>query len=349
MKIALYITKDTNYIELAITIKKTILAIDPETILIEIEDRHLSADNWLETSILLPKDNIKCIIAVGDTGTFLRAIFHVRSKIPVLAASTEKISFFTEITPNNLYEALQAILTGKYFIDQYNRIEIKDPRSDITFSALNEIAIFPNESARLMNYTLVIDDDVLYRSCRADGLIISTALGSTGYALSSGGPIAYGDPEILIVVPVNPLDKDHSPVVVPINSVIKIINVEARSPLGLILDGQLRIPIEEEVSIRKSNISVGIVRFESKRNLVARLRKRLVEQDLRLLEGVPPSAKYIFKLLLTEGEMTQKELIESTGLPNRTVRNALRIMKEKGIIMQRAYLKDARQSIYFVS
>ncbi len=47
--------------------------------------------------------------------------------------------------------------------------------------------------------------------------------------------------------------------------------------------------------------------------------------------------------------MTQKELIESTGLPNRTVRNALSILKEKGSIMQRAYLKDARQSIYFVS
>ncbi|GAG84250.1 unnamed protein product [marine sediment metagenome] len=71
-----------------------------------------------------------------------------------------------------------------------------------------------------------------------------------------------------------------------------------------------------------------IIRFQSRKNILAKLRNRLVELDLRHLEGVPPSAKYIFKLLLVEGEMTQKELIESTGLPNRTVRNALNILKE---------------------
>ncbi|GAG84247.1 unnamed protein product, partial [marine sediment metagenome] len=69
---------------------------------------------------------------------------------------------------------------------------------------------FPRDSALLMSYTLVIDNNVLYRG-RADGIIVSTSLGSTGYALSSGGPIAFGNPDIVIIVPVNPLNKEHIP------------------------------------------------------------------------------------------------------------------------------------------
>jgi len=119
-------------------------------------------------------------------------------------------------------------------------------------------------------------------------------------------------------------------------------------PINVIIDGQLRIPIKEEVRIKTSKKPASIVRFEEKKNIIAKLRNRLVETDLRNLHGVPPSAKYIFRLLLSEGEMTQKEIIEATGLPTRTVRNALRILKEKGVISSRTYLKDARQSIYFL-
>ena len=102
-------------------------------------------------------------------------------------------------------------------------------------------------------------------------------------------------------------------------------------------------------SIKQAENEVNIIRLQARKNILAKLRNRLVELDLRHLEGVPPAAKYVFKLLVTEGEMTQKELIESTGLPNRTVRNALNILKEKDVISQRAHLRDARQSIYYVT
>ena len=199
-----------------------------------------------------------------------------------------------------------------------------------------------------MSFSLILDNNVLYRG-RSDGFIISTALGSTGYALSVNGPIAYGNPDIMIIVPVNPLSKDHRPLVVPMDVDVKFTNLHAKSPITAIIDGQLRIQIDEDVSIRRARRKANIVRFHQTKNILARLRNRLVELDLRNLEGVPPSAKYIFKLLHTEGEMTQREIVQGTGLPSRTVRNALGILKEKGIISQRPYLKDARQSIYFVA
>ncbi len=348
MKLTLYLNNEKNALEFAQKIKETIMELSPETKISEVQDKLLDENNWERQVRSFSSNKVDCIFAVGDTGTFLRSIFLTRSSIPVISASSDRISFFTEITPSNIRETLQLVLSQKYLEDSYERIEIQDRRSRIPLPALNEIAIFPKNSALLMNYTLVIDNNVLYRG-RADGLIISTALGSTGYALSSGGPIAFGNPDILLIVPVNPLNKDHIPLVVPINSDIKITNLRSRSPIDAVIDGQIRVPIEEDVSVKKSVSKVQIVRFQSRKNILAKLRHRLVELDLRHLEGVPPSAKYIFKLLLTEGEMTQKELIESTGLPNRTVRNALNILNEKGVISKRPHLRDARQSIYFPS
>jgi len=348
MKIAFYITKDNSTDEFANTIRDTILEIAPDTEIVEIQDRLLDQENWqnLQRTFLTRKAD--CIFTIGDTGTFLRAIFLCRDSTPVVAASSERISFFTEVTPNNMRDTLQAVLTEKFLVDDYNRIDLLDAGSKVPLTSLNEIALFPRDSALLMNYTLVIDNNVLYRG-RADGIIVSTSLGSTGYALSSGGPIAFGNPNIIIIVPVNPLNKEHIPLVVPLGSDIKLTHLRSRSPVEAVIDGQIRVNIEDEISIKKSPSTVKIIRFQSRKNILAKLRHRLVELDLRHLKGVPPSAKYIFKLLLVEGEMTQKELIESTGLPNRTVRNALNILKENGVISQRPHLRDARQSIYFVS
>lgn len=347
MIMALYVSNDSNSQKFAGIIKETLLEIDPDVEIIEFEDDELNENNWENQMKDFSTQKASCIISVGDAGTFLRAIFLSRSSVPVVAASSESVSFFTEISPVNLQYTLTSILNQKYDVDNYHRVVFLDSGRSMPIPALNEIAIFPKDSALLMNYTLIIDKNQLYRG-RADGLIVSTSLGSTGYALSSGGPIAFGNPDVLIIVPVNPLNKEHIPLVVPIDSEIKLVNLRSRSPLEAIIDGQIRIGIDEEVLVRKSSSTARIIRFHAKKNILAKLRNRLVELDLRSLERVPPSAKYIFKLLLTEGEMTQKELIESTGLPNRTVRNALSILKEKGVINQRPHLRDARQSIYFV-
>jgi len=347
MIMALYVSNDSNSQKFAGIIKETLLEIDPDVEVIEFEDEELNESNWENQMKDFSTQKANCIISVGDAGTFLRAIFLSRSSVPVVAASSESVSFFTEISPVNLQYTLTSILNQKYDVDNYHRVVFLDSRNSMPIPALNEIAIFPKDSALLMNYTLIIDKNQLYRG-RADGLIVSTSLGSTGYALSSGGPIAIGNPDVLIIVPVNPLNKEHIPLVVPIDSEIKLVNLRSRSPLEAIIDGQIRIGIDEEVLVRKSSSTARIIRFHAKKNILAKLRNRLVELDLKSLDRVPPSAKYIFKLLLTEGEMTQKELIESTGLPNRTVRNALSILKEKGVINQRPHLRDARQSIYFV-
>ncbi|MHA1116450.1 MAG: hypothetical protein ACTSRR_09505 [Candidatus Heimdallarchaeaceae archaeon] len=347
MNILMVIAEEEVFRNFADTIKEQLTSNSDNISFSEITESEL--DTTLQNSTYTR--NIKTtdlVISVGDTGTFLKSIFLSNGEKPVIAASSEKISFFTEMTPNNLEEAVASILSKSYTIDEYNRVVLQDAVSNEYLPALNEIAIFPNRSAQLMSYTLTLDNNYIYRG-RADGIIVSTPLGSTGYALSANGPIAYGNPDITLIVPVNPLNKDHHPVVAPAESIISITNLKAKTRIEVIIDGQIRKKIDgQTIKILKARKKAKIVRISKNINIVSRLRNRLVELDLQSLEGVPPSAKYIFKLLHTEGEMTQSEIIQSTGLPSRTVRNALKILSEKGLIGKRRYLHDARQSIYFL-
>ncbi|UJG40916.1 MAG: hypothetical protein K9W45_00310 [Candidatus Heimdallarchaeum aukensis] len=347
MNILMVIAEEEVFRNFADTIKEQLTSNSDNISFSEITESEL--DTTLQNSTYTR--NIKTtdlVISVGDTGTFLKSIFLSNGEKPVIAASSEKISFFTEMTPNNLEEAVASILSKSYTIDEYNRVVLQDAVSNEYLPALNEIAIFPNRSAQLMSYTLTLDNNYIYRG-RADGIIVSTPLGSTGYALSANGPIAYGNPDITLIVPVNPLNKDHHPVVAPAESIISITNLKAKTQIEVIIDGQIRKKIDgQTIKILKARKKAKIVRISKNINIVSRLRNRLVELDLQSLEGVPPSAKYIFKLLHTEGEMTQSEIIQSTGLPSRTVRNALKILSEKGLIGKRRYLHDARQSIYFL-
>jgi NAD kinase len=110
MKIALYSLRGKSSTEYTSTIKEMILELEPETEILEIEDQELDEDNWEGQLRIFPQNDIDTVIAIGDTGTFLRAIFLSRDSIPVVSASSERISFFTEITPSNIRDSLALIL-----------------------------------------------------------------------------------------------------------------------------------------------------------------------------------------------------------------------------------------------
>ncbi len=347
MNILLYTSTKDNFSEFTLSIKKTLVTINKDVNISEMEDIELYHESFSSNILSSLPSNVDFIIAVGDTGTFLRAIFLSNGKVPVAAASSEKISFFTEIMPQNIKETMSYLTAGNYSVDTYIRVALQENGKSSNIPALNEIAIFPQESAQLMRYTLIVDNNVIYRG-RADGIIVATPLGSTGYALSANGPIAYGNPQIMLIVPVNPMNKEHMPIVAPISVKVDLVNLSSKSPIMAIIDGQLRRRVAEKVSITKASLDAKVVRFSKTINILSRLRNRLVELDLQNLEGVPPSAKYIFKLLHAEGGLTQSEIISATGLPSRTVRNALSILKKKGLIDSSPYLHDARKSTYFL-
>jgi NAD+ kinase len=212
--------------------------------------------------------------------------------------------------------------------------------------ALNDIGLFSSKSALLLKYSLQIDNEVYWKD-NADGVIISTPTGSTGYALSAGGPVILNEPSILSVTPISSIES-HSSLILSDKSTIKLTDIEATSPV-IILDGEIRIPLKSNtIEIKKSEYPANFIKFTKDYSVESRLKKRTVKTNIAKLKTLPPSAKLIYKILLHEGNMTQKDLANASYLPERTIRYALSLLLKGGIITEQPYFNDTRQNIYGV-
>jgi len=289
------------------------------------------------------------LICIGDDGVILKTLLELQDKqVPLLGVRTPgNLGFLAETSTTNFDTYIDNILEGNWKVEERSRIEAEVDGEKLP-PVLNEIAIFAKRSATLIHYSLKINEEFMWRDS-ADGVIVSTPSGSTAYALSAGGPIVTYDTPVLVVVPVNSLNQARRPLVVSDNREIIIDEIESPVTCEIILDGRIRRNIEEEtVKVRKSKYSALFVKLSE--GVFTPLKEKLYMKvrQWEERETLPPSAKLVLKVLEYEGPMTQKEIAEKTLLPRRTVRNALKILLQKELIVKRAMLRDTRLSIYHI-
>ena len=158
-------------------------------------------------------NNTHAVVIVGGDGTILRTIRILNKfNVPVIGIKMGKIGFMAELTPENSYELLPKYLDNQ-LIDQNmiriekrmmleaNIIESNGKDSRLTLHALNEISVGNSKVSRLVELETAVNHTHL-TNFRADAVIISTATGSTGYALSAGGPIIFPEAEMMLLQPV---------------------------------------------------------------------------------------------------------------------------------------------------
>jgi len=275
------------------------------------------------------RDILDAVQSLGETGK------------PILGVSPRASEgILASTTIDELGAALEAILGGGYEIAQYMRLRgVVDGRR--TIYALNEIAVFPSRSASLMSYELLIDGELMWRD-RADGVLVATPFGSTAYALSAGGAVVLEESEVLEVVPVNSLDPSKKPLIVPSSSKIEVRGFVSRYPCEAVADGGSRTRVRRSLLISKSEKPVKLIRIASRPSVRMTLRARLLKE----LADMPPSAKFVLKMLEMKGPMSAKELAKATLLPERTVRHALSELARSGLIRKTVNLRDAKQVYY---
>ena len=285
------------------------------------------------------------ILAVGDDNLILETFRNLGKKqIPLLGIASMQ-SFLAQSDASSFQQHIGLIEREKYDIQKKSRIVAKFNEIQ-KYPALNDIGLFPAKSASLMRYSLNVDGSQIWKDS-ADGIIISTPTGSTGYTFSAHGPIILGEPEILSITPIASLEKKTT-VIVSDNSSIKIADVQTSSPV-VIIDGDVRIPLKGgTVEIERSKYDALFVQFSKEYSIEKKLKKRTSVVLSSNIKNLPPSAKLIYKILSYEGDLTQKEIISATNLPERTVRYALELLLGKGLISHRPYLNDARQTVYGV-
>jgi len=285
------------------------------------------------------------IIVVGVDRDVLKAFHHLGDiDVPVLGVNTtETPSFLASLKLSDFEEFADRLLTKNYKIEMCPRLKslIDDTPSPY---ALNEVAVFPYRSASLMEYRLEVNGEEVWRDY-ADGVIISTPLGSTAYAMSAGGPVVHPGSKVFVIVPVNSLDPSRRPLVIPQDVRIKISELNSRYQCETIIDGVYRRKVYDEIKVSLGPYA-RIIRIKEEHRVSEKMIKKI--EISREIAKMPPSAKFVLKVLEEEGPLTLRALVKKTMLPTRTVQHALSILIRSGLVTKTPNLRDVRQDLYRV-
>lgn len=173
----------------------------------------------------IPED-LDCIIVLGGDGTLIQASrdLHTRN-VPMLGVNIGTLGFLTDVEKDNIFEALTAIIQQNYEIDSRMMIEGKVYRNgELIYenTALNDIVINRNGTLRVIDFDVYVNGEFL-NNYSADGVIIATATGSTGYSLSAGGPIVQPNAEMMMITPICPHTLNKRSIILSDNDTIEIV------------------------------------------------------------------------------------------------------------------------------
>lgn len=154
---------------------------------------------------VLPKEllsDVDAAIVLGGDGTMLRAARDLGGyPTPLVGINLGTLGFLTEIEVSNVYQALDRLLTDDYFVEK--RMMIEGAVNGDTYHALNDIVISRAGFSRIIGLNIYVNDELL-ETYEADGVIVATPTGSTGYNLSAGGPIISPKSKAIVVTPISP-------------------------------------------------------------------------------------------------------------------------------------------------
>jgi len=210
-------------------------------------------------------DSFAFFISIGGDGTILRSISYVRnSAIPIVGVNTGRMGFLATIQKEKIKSSIDEIVKEEYQISERSLLMLSSetyiPGLDKEFNfALNEIAVSRKNTTSMIKVKTYLNDEYL-TSYWADGLIVATPTGSTGYSLSCGGPVVAPDSDSFVLTPIAPHNLNARPLVIPENTKIKFI-VGGREQLHLVsLDSRI-ITVENgtELTIEKADFSIKMI------------------------------------------------------------------------------------------
>jgi len=225
-------------------------------------------------------DTYDLLISIGGDGTILRAMTFIKeSDIPIIGINTGRLGFLATIQDDEIELALESIFKNDYKISERTLLQIEtDPINkdlqELNF-ALNEIAVSRKNTTSMITVETLLDDEYL-TSYWADGLIISTPTGSTGYSLSCGGPVITPGTPSIVLTPIAPHNLNARPVVIPDKTVIQL-KVSGREDNYLVsLDSRIAtLENETTVIIKKANFKIKMIELKNE-SFLRTLRKKLL-------------------------------------------------------------------------
>lgn len=191
---------------------------------------------------LIEHSNFEADIAIsmGGDGTFLEAASRVRDKnIPILGINVGRLGFLADVSPDEIEDAISDIYAGIYKIDERSviQVEYEGPSLKGYPYALNEVAVLKRDNSSMISIRVEVNGEFL-ATYQADGLIVNTPTGSTGYALSVGGPIIVPQSGTFCITPVASHSLNARPITLRDQAILSL-SIESRSHNFLVaIDGR---------------------------------------------------------------------------------------------------------------
>lgn len=205
------------------------------------------------------------VISLGGDGTLLETVSHVgTAELPILGINTGRLGFLATVSQEMIQEAIESLYTRNCHIEERSLVQLEADKQlfgNLNFG-LNEFAIMKKDTSSMIVVHTFLDGTYL-NSYWADGLIVSTPTGSTGYSLSCGGPVVLPQSNNLIITPVSPHNLTVRPLVVSDKSIISF-KIEGRSDNFLIsLDSRSQtVDASIQMSVYKCPFYAKLVRLE---------------------------------------------------------------------------------------
>jgi len=222
-------------------------------------------------------DEIDFIISLGGDGTLLDAVTFVGDKgIPILGINYGRLGFLASIGKDEIGSALEALIKRTFVLDKRSLVHLDAnmPLFKGLSYALNEFTIHKQDTSPMIKIHTYLNGEFL-NTYWADGLIVATPTGSTGYSLSCNGPVVFPDSASLVITPVSPHNLNIRPLVIPDDSIISF-EIEGRTDGFLCtLDSRREIASKEVLlAIRKEVFGINLVRL-NENNFLQTLRNKL--------------------------------------------------------------------------
>ncbi|MEJ5172833.1 MAG: NAD(+)/NADH kinase [Hydrogenothermaceae bacterium] len=223
--------------------------------------------------------NLDMLVVVGGDGSLLITARRVaKYNVPIIGVNLGRLGFLTEINKENAFNLFKVILSKPLCISRRMMLRVslyRDGKEILVADVLNDVVVNKAILARIVDVAVYVGDRYI-TTYNGDGIIISTPNGSTGYALSAGGPIVYPMMEVFIVVPICPHTLTDRPIILPTLEPITIDIVSKEKDAWLTLDGQegTQLFYGDKIVVKQSPYYTHLVRTPYK-NYFDILREKL--------------------------------------------------------------------------
>jgi NAD+ kinase len=221
--------------------------------------------------------SIDCLISLGGDGTLLDTVTLVKDTgIPVLGINYGRLGFLANIGKEEIQAAIEALVDRKYVLDKRTLLHLDANLplfGDVPY-ALNEFTLHKSDTSPMIKIHTYLNGEFL-NTYWADGLIVATPTGSTGYSLSCNGPVVFPDSASFVITPVSPHNLNIRPIIVPDNTIVSF-EVEGRTDNFICSMDSRRELVSKEIqlAVKKEDFGLNLIRL-NENNFLQTLRNKL--------------------------------------------------------------------------